>query len=536
MTRHVHIRINLLLLVGMFFPALVGAQTVELSEFENARRADTRLASENPAYLQYVPVSQLSMAEVYFSKNNGEFINYHESPDSYEVGVQTESFFRLNPKVVLHGKIHYANFNGKQMGGSVFIDPYIRSFDIQETTDATRGNKNREDYFLTGAASFRVSNRLSLGGRIDYRAANYAKFKDLRHVNKLFDFTGIIGAMYAFGDSFEWGINYFYRRDVEDVEFKMHGTTDERYISFIDLGAFYGSHEEFGSDGYTDPDYSSPAVGEWHGVSLQFTYKNNENRVFFNELSYRVQNGYYGKRSPSTPVFLEHRAPVIAYNGSFSFHQKNNRHVFSAGIEREKLTNHENIYRKENYEGGRREIVYLGQNPILSQSILKSSLAYTADLNVVDFCPRWIFKAEANYFSRQQKVSIYPYYRAYDIQVFDIMASAARNIEHGQNRYGLFAGVQHVFGGNFHKEDGVYATPSDTQRPPKDNDTFLSRELEYLTAARLEGNAGVSLTRAFSKNLTGYIRVDYSITNASAVKHLGGSTRHLVTCTAGCTF
>ncbi len=529
-------RINLLLLGGIFYPALMAAQSDALSEFENVRRADVRLASENPAYLQYSPVSKISLAEVYFSKNNGEFINYYQSPDSYEVGAQTESFFRLNPKVVLYGKIRYANFNGKQMGGSVFIAPYIRAFDIQETTDETRGNKNREDYFLSGAASVRVSNRLTFGGRIDYRAANYSKFKDLRHVNKLFDFTGIVGAAYTLGDSFEWGVNYFYRRNVEDVEFKMHGTTDQRYTSFIDLGAFYGLHEEFGSDGYTDPDYSNPAVDEWQGASLQFTYKKSEKHLFFNELSYRIQNGYYGKRSPSTPVFLEHRAPVFTYNGNFSFRQKNNRHIISAGIEHENLKNFENIYRKENYEGGRTEVIYLGKNPIFNQTIIKSSLAYTADLHVVDYYPQWIFKTEANYFSRKQKVSIYPYYRRHNIRVFDINASAARNIVRKQNRYGLFVGVQRFFGSGFSKEDGVYATPSETQRPPKDNDTLLFREQEYLTATRLKGNIGFALTRSFSETLKGYIRLDYAITKASGVEYLSGSNQHQATFTAGCGF
>lgn len=528
--------INLLLLGGILYPAQMAAQSDMLSEFENVRRSDVRLTGENPTGLQYLPVSKISLAEIYFSKNNGDFINYFQSPNSYEVGVETESFLRLNPKVVLYGKIRYGNFNGKQMGGSVFIDPYVRSFNIQETSDETRGDKNREDYFLSGAGSFRLSPRLTFGAKIDYRASNYTKYKDLRHINKLFDVTGMIGAAYTFGDNFEGGVNYFYRRNVEDIEFKMHGTTDQRYISFIDFGAFYGLHEEFGSDGYTDPDYSNPAVGEWHGASLQFTYKKENRFIFFNELSYRKQNGFYGKRSPSTPVFLEHHAPIFIYNGSLSFGQRNNRHIFRARIERENLKNFENIYRNENYAGGRTKVVYLGRNPVFNQTMVKSSLAYTADLNVQDYCPLWVINTEANYFTREQRVSIYPYYRKQNIRFFDISLSIARNIIKKQNRYGLYAGVRHGFGNGFPKEDGTYTTPSETQRPPKNNDTFLFREYEYLTSPRLKGMVGFTLTRAFSPIVKGYIRLDYAITKASEVEFLSGSNRHQATLTAGCGF
>jgi hypothetical protein len=525
-----------LLLSGVLCFSRLSAQTHSFTEFEYIRQSDARLTGDNPAGLQHLPISKIALAEIYFSENKGEFVNYYQSADSYEAGAVTESFFRLNPKVVLYGKVRYANFNGKQMGGSAFVNPYEHTFDIQETADSTRGDKNLEDYRLTGAASIQLSERLTLGGRIDYRAANYAKFKDLRHVNKLFDLSAAVGVSHYSADWLEWGANYFYRRNVEEIGFKMYGTSEQRYISLVDFGSFYGRAEEFGSAGYTDPDYNNPDVGEWHGASLQIALKKKGKYLFFNEFSYRIRNGYFGKRSPSTPVFLEHRAPVWAYNGSFSFGKGRNQQRITAGIERESLKNSENIYRFEHIAGGRNDVVYLGDNRVLSRTIMKASLAYTANLNVEDYCPQWMLKAEANYYSREQTVSLYPYFRRQDIHFANLNVSAGRNITRRQNRYGLFAGVQYDFGDGVPKEDGTYATPSETQNPPPNNDIFLFREYEYLTATRITGNLGCILTRTFAENLKGYIRLDYAMTKAFGVEYLSGSNFHQATFTAGCEF
>jgi hypothetical protein len=529
--------IYLLLLGGIIYSARLAAQSPSFTEFEYIRRSDARIAGENPAGLQYLPVSKISLAEVYFSKNNGGFVNYYQSADNSEAGAQTESFFRLNPKVVLYGKVRYANFNGKQMGGSTFIDPYRRTFDIQETADSTRGNKNMEDCRLTGAASIRISDRLILGGRIDYRVANYAKFKDLRHYNKLFDFSAAVGATCALGDRFEWGVNYFYHRNVEEIGFEMYGTTDRRYISLISFGAFYGRAEEFGSSSsYTDPDNSNPAVGEWHGASLQLTFNKDEKLQFFNELSYRMQNGFFGKRSPSTPVFFEHYAPAWSYSASFLLRSGRNQQTVTAGIERESLKNFENIYRFEHTAGGRTDVAYLGDNQILDCSTLKSSLGYTASLHVEDYCPQWILKAEASYYSREQTVSLYPYFRRQNIHAAGINLSAARNIVRRQNRYTLLVGIQYGSGGGFPWKDGVYVTPSETQKPPRNNDTLLMREYEYLTASRISGVTGIGYTRLIHSGISMYVNINYGYTNAFNVNHLSGNNSHSLNLLAGCAF
>lgn len=119
------------------------------------------------------------------NKSDGQFIDYFQSPDSYTLGGEAESFYRVTPRLVFHGWVSYHNFTGKQMGGSAFIDPNSTPFNMVESTDTTKGAKQQEVYRLTGSLAYDLSKRVTLGAKMDYTSTNYTKRKDLRHRNKL---------------------------------------------------------------------------------------------------------------------------------------------------------------------------------------------------------------------------------------------------------------------------------------------------------------------------------------------------------------
>ena len=76
-------------------------------DFDYIARSDGWLTSYNAAGLHgAVPVPGVSYAEAYFGKQNGRFINYWESDDSYDFGLKTESFRRFE-KVSFYGKMQY---------------------------------------------------------------------------------------------------------------------------------------------------------------------------------------------------------------------------------------------------------------------------------------------------------------------------------------------------------------------------------------------------------------------------------------------
>jgi hypothetical protein len=497
--------------------ALPGAgvyQAFSLPDFAFIRQSEAWLCSENAAGLQYLPVSDISFAEAYMSKNDGNFINYYQSDNSYKWGALTESYYRLNPLIVFYGKVNYSNFNGKNMGGSAFINPYYNVLDIVETTDDTRGTKNLETYNLIGAVSANLSKAWSIGGKVDYKAANYAKFKDLRHVNSFFDVSATVGISYQLNQWMDIGVNYFYRRSVESIEFKMYGTTDKRYFSLVNFGSFYGRTEEFGENGYTEKSAVNPTVNTFNGASLQLNLKATDQWHFFNELSYKSREGYYGKRSPSTPVYTEHKGSVMSYSGVLSFRNKQQLHVLNGSADREKLENFENVWRKENTTGGRTDIVYYGNTKVLNRTVLNANVGYTANLNIIDNCPEWTLSAEADWHNRQQTVSQHPFYRKQTIRFWDVGAQAGRNIVQRKSILGFTLGVSYGSGGGTAKNDGTYITVSSTQEPPKSLDSRLEQEYKYLTAKHFTGNIGVKYSFPVHFVKSGYVRANYELTNA----------------------
>jgi hypothetical protein len=507
----------LCLLAAAVFPAEIAARdstAAALPEREHVLRFDTRIAGENPADMRYLPVTRVSTAEVFFTKTDGDFANYYRSNNAFELGAFTESFLRLNPKAVLYGMVRYSNATGKNSGGSVFIDPNAQAFDIVEMVDSLRGTKNMEDYRLAGAASVRLTERLTLGGRIGYRAANYAKFKDLRHVNKLFELTLSIGATYSFGSKFEAGANWFYRRSVEGLSFKLYGTSDRQYVSLISFGAFYGKAELFGGNGYTDPNNGSPAVDSRHGGSLQASAKPSRNAMLFGRVYYRKRSGYFGKRSPSTPVFLEYSAPVYGGAGAFAFSRGANRHGLELSVESERLKAFENVYREESVPGGKSDIVYLGSNKVSDRSVVEARLAATSDLKLEGLRPKWSLRAESGYWRRRQTVSMYPFFRRQDVWRADIRLLAERSIVRGDNIYGIALGLLYGTGGGSPKTDGTYSAPSESLHPPREYEAGLLREFAYLTAERIGSSVGLIWKRRLAGGVHAFLKLNCDFTRA----------------------
>ncbi|MDR3245818.1 MAG: hypothetical protein LBT50_05230 [Prevotellaceae bacterium] len=533
----------MLLIGGAFCSADLAAQSSltrgesDWHDFEYVKQSDAWLTSENAAGLQYLPVDRISFAEVYFDKNNGRFVNYYQSNDSYEFGARTESFLRLNPRIVFYGKVNYGNFKGKNMGGSVFINPDYNAIDIVEFTENNQGTKNIENYNLTGAVGINLTRKWAVGGKIDYRTANYAKFKDLRHFNKLLDLSATVGFSYKFNETLEFGANYFYRRSVEGLEFELKGNTDRQYASLISFGSFYGRTELFGgTTGYTEKDNNNPVFNEFNGASLQVNLKLTGKLRFFNEFSYRSRKGYYGKRTPSSPVYTEHSSDIKSYSGALVFENKRYRHFLKINADDESLENFENIYNRENSAGGSSDIVYYGNSKVFGKEEFNANIEYKFNPATADYNPPWILKAGADYHNQQRTTSLYPYYRKQTIRFSDVYISVNKNIINKMNKYDFSIGILYGSGGGTAKNDGAYVIPTDSQREPRSLDKSLYHEYEYLTAARVNGNIGLGYSRRLKSGIRGYVRINYGLTNAFKISYIEKKIANLAILTAGCNF
>lgn len=507
--------------------------------FEYIRQSEAWLTSENTAGLQHLPIRKISSAGVFFNKSDGKFVNYFQSDNSYEWGAQTESFFRLNPKIVFYGKVYYANFAGKNMGGSTFIDPYYNPFDLVELTDDARGEKNKESYRLSGAICAQVHKKWTLGGRIDYRTANYAKYKDLRHTNKFLDLTTTVGATYSFGPKLEAGVNYFYRRSVEDIIFKTYGLSGQMYSTLVNFGAFFGRSELFGSGGrYTNGNNSLPLFNIFHGASLQLNYRFQPQWNLFNEFSCKMREGQYGIKDPYKRIFTEHQGSIFSYTGTLSYRKQDQLHLLHISAEYNPLENKEYISEVLNStEGYVQDIIYYGSIKMLDKTVFNATITYTANLDVKDYTPVWVLQVGGDFHDRQQKASVYPFYRKQNIYCFNARLQACKNtIVDRKNMYTVSLRALYGSGGGTLYDDGVYQTPSEDQESPATTAFNLYREYEYLTAPRIQGNIGIAYSRLLNPVVRGYIRANCELTNALNTEHIEGKTHGSATLAIGCTF
>jgi hypothetical protein len=469
------------------------------------------------------------MVEACLTQRNGGFANYYESDNATEAGASTESYYRLNRRVAFYGMVHYSSFTGRNMGGSAWIDPYRNPFDLVEEADTTRGTKHLERYRLTGALSVDIGRGLSLGGRLDYQAANYAKARDLRHTNNYSDLSFTFGGSYAWG-IVEVGLNYFYRYSAEGIVFNTYGTTDRRYKTLIDFGGFFGRTEWFGEDGYTGD--ANPLFDEYHGAAVQTGVRIAPRWRLFAEAAAKQRSGQFGRRSTTTPIYTEHRGNEYSAAAALLYRSRTALHRLSASFRREHLENYENVYRNETSAGGRSEVVYYAQTIARDAARRQGRIAYTGWFGLAAAAadrPAWRIDAGAEYTQQRQTATQYPFYRKHHIYRYDAFLNAARTLEWRTHDVGLDVGASVGAGGGAPKNDGAYSSPSSTQQPPQAFDGYLYREFDYLTATRAGGHLAATYGRRFRHGafrLSTTLR--YALLHALQPVRTPGSANHFV--------
>ena len=299
---------------------LFAQDSLLLRDYRFVQQSSPWLTQRNAAALTLFNSQNIAEAELSFTHASGKLTNFSGSPSLNDFQAATESYYRINPRTVVYGAIGYDNLSGKDMTGSVFMQDRL-PFDIVEDSLTNMGRKHRDTYHLVGAFGYTVANGFAVGMKADYTAANYAKYKDLRHKNKLMnlDFTaGVLGSFKIQGSSVNVGLDYTYHRRTESVEFGTYGKGDKVYKSLIDYGALMGIVEQFGNDGYTDKTNEMPLFEDAHGVGLQLEFL-----PIFLSASYSHATGYYGRQSQYTITYTDHNRDIFTLQGRLS-------HAFSA--------------------------------------------------------------------------------------------------------------------------------------------------------------------------------------------------------------
>ena len=546
------------LLICLLFVGLAAKAQVS---YDAIKRSDAWLTSLNAAALTRYSASNAAQAELSLTKAKGGFTDFSDSPDVLQGDAAVEAFYRLSSRTVVYGAMSYDNFSGKDMAGSTFISDfrphtsdlilqtsYFRHlpFDIIEDSLNNTGTKHRDTYHLTGGFGYSVSNGFSVGARLDYTAANYAKYKDLRHKNKLMDMTFSASVFTPIGRLVQIGATYIYRRTTESVLFSTYGKGGRNFVSFINYGPYTGQTEQFGSTGFTDKSREMPLVDDYNGACLQFSIGHSPALQFYNAMTYAHRRGYYGRRSPYAITFTRHKSHVYKYDARLSHQSEKARFFLNFSLSAENLENLLPSRLELKNEAGATYYEYF--TPVKSanrlwvdgQASLRADVSQLSSeaLTTPGSMSVWSFEGGLRWAHHKQTAYLFPYYRRQHYTGYEPFISLTRNIATQKGVWTAQAGASFRHGDGTPADDGTFIEPSDKQMPPPTMDTYFWRDYQWMNAAQYE--VGASGQYAFimpSTSMKTYVRIALSHRKCNERnEYMAGPDRTTATLTLGCEF
>lgn len=515
-----------------------------LRDYQFMKQQNAWLTNSNASGLTRFNTKNIAEAEVILSHDGRSLTEFGGSNNILQASACVESFYRISNKAVTYGAISYDNWTGRNMAGSTFMQRRL-PFDIVEETQDNTGRKHRDTYQLTGAVGIDLWHGYSIGARLDYMAGNYAKYKDLRHRNRLMDLTLSFGASAPILNWLTIGANYQYHRTTESVAFSMYGREDKVYKSIIAYGAFMGRTEQFGSTGYTDANREMPLVEDQNGGALQL-----ELRPFYHtagilrtltvfaNASLCNGTGYYGRKSPYTITYTHHERDITTFHGRLSLSTRKSRHQLDLNYASEKLSNYAENYREQTNGNGAKYYEYYDPTETGDKHWSDFGADYTLHTGIRGERPTWAITAGYHWQRRKQTAYYYPYFRYQTLTTNILTVSASRNIitQRGVWTLTLDGGYQKGSGKPY--TDGTFATPSSKQEAPADMETYLYQEYHQLTSPQY--SVGTQVKYSFQNPgipLLTHIRSALHYQRATTIPaDYCGQERTTVTIAIGCTF
>ncbi len=455
-----------------------------LHDYQFVKRSDAWLTSINSAALTRLVPDHISTAQLSLTHAKGGFADFFESPSVLQADATVESFTRLSQRAVVFGQLSYGNYSGRHMAGSAFIRHQANThlpFDLVEDSLMNTGTKHRDIYHLHGGFGVDIWRGLSLGASLDYTAANYAKYKDLRHKNKLMDLTLSTGLYLPVGPAVQLGACYVYRRTTQSVQFSTYGKSDRVYKTFINYGPYIGQVEQYGSEGYTDKSRTMPLVDDYDGLSAQLAVSL-PHVTTFHSFTYAHRRGYYGSKSPYTITYSHHRSHLYDYNTRLTLQGARSRYHLDFSLQAEKLQNQANNYRELQNDASANYYEYYAPTKLADRLWVDGEACMTAHLAVRQALPTWTLKAGISWAHRKQTAYLYPYYRRQHVNSHQLFASVLRNVVTPHGVWTLTLDAAFRQGGDEPFQDLTFAAPSDKSTPPATMEAYMWREYLWLTA------------------------------------------------------
>jgi len=481
------------------------------------------LPSANPSFLQTLQDCILFNVKANYTYGKGDFKNYF-SPDSYyRSSIETESYNRLNDKMVVHGFVSYHYSKGKNFNATSFIDPYRVPFNFTDITKITKGDRREEQYHLVAAISYHLTNKFILGGKIDYKTINFAKLKDMRNINNILDLTLNIGLAYQLSKKSTLGVSYNYNRYIENVKMNKYGKNDISYWALFNRGTFMGLSKEHGENGILSSDSKKPWVDLTHAAGFQFNSSFSKKTDYHIELNYENGKGHFGNDSDGSVMYMKHTKEAFSLNTTLRMKAAKRTHLVSAKATYKNITNNEQLYREVTASGGNTVIDYYGESEMSDIKYTNADIRYDYLWGDTYRKAPWQFTADYTYNNSKRHSTYYPYYRKQDITWHVANLGIAKRIHHKGNDYLIKYSAGFLTGNGGEPIDGLYTSDTGSTVPPDYLNDLLYKEKEYLTTERLLSTVTFRIEHEYQKDMGIYIELNAAYTKPFKTEYLKGS-------------
>ena len=515
-----------------------------LRDYQFVRQSDPWLTHRNAAALTRFAADNIVEAEASLVKGNGGLVNFDDSRNTLQGHVRAESFYRLSPRVVTFGAISYAGWTGRDMTGSAFM---LRRtpFDLVEDSLTNPGRKHRDTYRLVGGVGADIWRGISLGARLDYTAANYAKYKDLRHKNKLMDLQLTLGTYVPVLPWLNIGADYTYRRQTESVDFGTYGKSERVYKTLIDYGAFMGRVEQFGNEGFTDKSREMPLFEDRHGASFQLELRPNisHHPSDIKHLALHVSvdashaTGYYGRRSPYTITYTNHERDILNLQSRITYASRASRFTLDVNYSSEDLTNRAETFRELTNTGGANYYEYYDPVETGTKRWYDFATLLRAQWGIRGELPTWDLAAGYTRGERRQSAYLYPYFRHQQLTTHALSLAATRNVLTRQGIWSFTLNTAWQKGSGDPYQDGTF-TDHSSLITYHSMEAFLYREYQYLVAPQYLLGARVKYAFIFpGTRLKTHARLGLDYRKATETYDYSLGSQHTqLSLALGCTF
>lgn len=484
----------------------------------------------NPAFLDTFN-ERIALVELDGRKDDGGLYSLSESPNSFQVGAETESFFRLSDRITFYGGLSWYYFSGKEMGGQILMDPDYNPVNFLENSELTKGVKNREHYQLAGAMSYRLGKQWAAGVRIDYTSADQTKIKDPRFSNIWMDINVHAGVSFAPG---KWiiGLSGEYRNTLEQLRGGVYGTTDKQYYVGTDKGGFWGTVAELSGDLNPVPTTMPFCMNNsFYGGAIQVAW----NGLFSTEFWGLKRTGFYGRKSSTTPVFFEFDGLSAGFNGKLTLPAGKSQHVVTLDASMESVTNRENKFQYVTPSGQNTIVDYKSKDTIHKRMTVGGNLGYVWHYDIGNYGPDLSIGINLNGRMKDQTTTLFPFSRKNDVTTLAADIFGIKNISIRKSL--LTVELHALAGGGFGTPKKDDASASAASSNLKSFDSYLYRQFEFDTAMRAGGEIGLTYTLFVWKKLVPYVKIsDRYITLLSAPEYLSGASRNAALVSIGCNF